>query len=743
MPAMMGAVVMGYADRRSLRAGEEIAIKVSAEGVETYSAEVVRLIAPDVGPPPHAYPYRADPVASPVNGRHPARAQPLILGSLIDVPASDAFAGTAAFTISLRVLPTRLADEPRVLVSTLNAERSAGIALVLDTDGTLIVEAAGPAGPAAWRSNVRCPVGGWSALTVAIDPADGRVAATAIGLPGHRMDRAAMATGEGRLDAPIILEHGPLRLAAGWDVDGTPAAVFNGRIERPRWLPGWSDTSERLAFCQLAPDASPPRNAVADWDFAQAIDSERVIDVSGNGHHGVLHNMPARGVTGSLWDTSEIDWRANPAHYGAIHFHDDDLIDAGWENDFTVATGADWPSGCYAVRLSAGEAEFFVPFFVRPPAGQRNADAVFLVPTCTYSAYANLTVRVTGQWNELIHGRLTVLDGTDLLLLSHPGLGKSTYDTHTDGSIVLYSSLDRPVTNFRPKGRIYKFCQDLLIIAWADAAGFELDMLTDEDLHREGADALAGYRTVVTGSHPEYWTTPMLDALEGWLRDGGRMMYLGGNGFFWRTAYHPSRPSAVEVRRTGMERIWAGGAGEQVFSTVPEPGGTWARVGRPPQTICGVGFITQGFDASAPYYRRSDADDPRAAFILDGVPDQVIGDFGILMGGAAGYEIDRYDRGLGSPDHALVLASSGGHSNLFDLMVGSIVDILPTTDPDAPDPLRADMVFFETEGGGAVFSVGSIAWSGSLAWNGGKNPVARITANVLTRFNDPAPFPMP
>ena len=83
------------------------------------------------------------------------------------------------------------------------------------------------------------------------------------------------------------------------------------------------------------------------------------------------------------------------------------------------------------------------------------------------------------------------------------------------------------------------------------------------------------------------------------------------------------------------------------------------------------------------------------------------------------------------------------HSNLYDLIVSSVVDVLPSSDPDAPDALRADMVFFETPGGGAVFSVGSIAWCGSLSWNGYDNNVAKITANVLRRFNDPAPFKMP
>jgi N,N-dimethylformamidase len=55
--------------------------------------------------------------------------------------------------------------------------------------------------------------------------------------------------------------------------------------------------------------------------------------------------------------------------------------------------------------------------------------------------------------------------------------------------------------------------------------------------------------------------------------------------------------------------------------------------------MCGVGFIAQGFDVS-PYYRRtSDADNPHAAFIFEGVSDEIIGHFGLVGGGAAGIEL--------------------------------------------------------------------------------------------------------
>jgi N,N-dimethylformamidase len=57
--------------------------------------------------------------------------------------------------------------------------------------------------------------------------------------------------------------------------------------------------------------------------------------------------------------------------------------------------------------------------------------------------------------------------------------------------------------------------------------------------------------------------------------------------------------------------------------------------------------------------------------------------------------------------------------------------------------VRADMTFFETPEGGAVFSTGSITWSASLPCNGFDNNVSRITENVFRRFVDPTPFAPP
>ncbi len=65
---------------------------------------------------------------------------------------------------------------------------------------------------------------------------------------------------------------------------------------------------------------------------------------------------------------------------------------------------------------------------------------------------------------------------------------------------------------------------------------------------------------------------------------------------------------------------------------------------------------------------------------------------------------------------------------------------VPTVTAPVEARIQADMVFFETAGGGAVFNVGSIAWPGSLSHNDYDNNVSRLTGNVLRRFVDVTPF---
>src|SRR5205807_1915747 len=86
--------------------------------------------------------------------------------------------------------------------------------------------------------------------------------------------------------------------------------------------------------------------------------------------------------------------------------------------------------------------------------------------------------------------------------------------------------------------------------------------ITDDDLHREGLALLAPYRAILTGAHPEYLSTAMWDAIAAYLQQGGRLMYMGGNGFYWRAAFRGDDTTAIEVRRgeTGTRATTAASA---------------------------------------------------------------------------------------------------------------------------------------------------------------------------------------
>jgi N,N-dimethylformamidase len=285
----------------------------------------------------------------------------------------------------------------------------------------------------------------------------------------------------------------------------------------------------------------------------------------------------------------------------------------------------------------------------------------------------------------------------------------------------------------------WQFAADLALLAWLDDSAVSYDVATDEDLHSEGYELLAPYLAVVTGTHPEYYSTAMLDAIGSYLDGGGRLAYLGANGFYWRVAFDPARPGVMEVRRgQGGSRAWEAAPGEGHLALSGERCGLWRHLGRSPQKLTGSGYSAQGFDRSGWYRRLPDSFDPRVAFVFDGVDPDRFGTSGTIGGGAVGQELDRYDRDLGSPPDALLLATSEGLTEGYQRCVEEILFTVPGTNALCDPLVRADVVYHVKAGGGAVFAAGSIAWTGAL---GVDRDVSRITRNVLERFVDPAPLP--
>jgi N,N-dimethylformamidase len=293
----------------------------------------------------------------------------------------------------------------------------------------------------------------------------------------------------------------------------------------------------------------------------------------------------------------------------------------------------------------------------------------------------------------------------------------------------------RPKHRMASTGIPWQFPADMSIICWLEQQGYDYDVITDEDLDREGVDCLRPYNVVLNATHSEYYSERMMDASEEYLAAGGRIMYLGANGYYWVVAFRQDEPWCMEIRKLDSgSRAWQAAPGEYYMASTGEKGGIWRNRGRPPQKLTGVGFTSEGMDESKPYRRMPDSYDPGISWVFDGVDDELFGDYGLALGGAAGIELDRYDLSLGTPPNTLLLASSEGHSDNYPHVSEELTFTIPGIGGTQDFQIRADMTYLETTHGGAVFSTGSIAWGQALPWNDGDNDVSRITANVLNRF---------
>lgn len=729
--------IIGYAEPLIARPGDSVEFKASCEDVDEYQAAIVRFICADPDPsgPGLDYEQTTGGALGPFEGR----TQSVPVGSFAKIPGHPALQ-SEALSVGMMVWPTRPGGRWQSLISRKDDVAGRGFVLGLNERGavTVCVTVAGgttrevSAGvslePRRWyfvHAHLDAHTG-YVALSHTADEPQARQSAHAFSAESFEFQLARDPTAPVMIGACTMADSG----------HAYAAQHFDGKIDRPLMLSGTVEVEVLRALIGDDQAVLNEPRVLAAWDFARDISGVRIYDRSRHGCHGECVNLPMRGATGFNWDGSTLAWHQAPEQYGAIHFHSDDLYDCLWETDFAFTLPDDARSGFYAARLTAPGAEGWITFFVCPPLGASRAPIAFVASTATFLAYANTRHRMDVGHIEQLYNSLLEIGETEAYLRHRRDLGGSTYETHADGSGVVYSSQRRPILNMRPGPYTFNFINDSYVIAWLERAGYDYDVICDEDLHTDGHEVLRDYRVLITGSHPEYVSTSMWNAIDGFQKEGGRHMYLGGNGFYWRIAYHAELRGVIENRRgfSGV-RTWEGEPGEEYLSFTGEPGGLWRSHGRAPQKLVGVGFSSCVFDRSTYYLRTECSFDERAAFIFEGLSDdERLGDFGQRGGGAVGLELDRAEPALGTPAHALVVATSHDVGAGGYLTGEEFITTPPAIDAEQHGHVRADMVFFETCNGGAVFSVGSIAWPTSLLHSGGDNNVSQITRNVLNRF---------
>ena len=756
--------IFGYANRISVRPGEEISFHVNCDGAREADAQLVRLIHGDAG---EAGPGHVEvEVDSPVNGRWAVKKQFTQLGSFLKATdPQNKLAVSGNFSLLAFIWPTMPQRGSRqTILGRWDTLRDAGYALGINPAGHLEFWVGNGTEVDYVTAELPLVAKVWYLVGVSYDRQTGRAELYQEGvlnrynslvgkvvpydLASHVVQKFRFKP-ESRADVPFII-------AGACDEHALRGSFVNdlyaGKIDRPAIC---SRTLSRAELDACRHGGMPPCDSVlAYWDTSRDYTANgighEVTDIGPHGLHAKGFNHPVRGMTGWNWNGKDDCFRIDPSQFGGIEFHPDALTDCGWEatKRMTVQTGL--KSAIYAVRLRIGPgtgiAEEYIVFVVRPTTA--SGKLCFLVPTASYLAYANESLSFDAQIIQPMTGQPHVVTDLDVETYEHREYGLSTYDHYEDDAGVCFSSYLRPIINMRPKYRMssmnitWQFPADLSIVAWIDHMGYDCDFITDEDLHREGVDLLRPYLCVITGTHPEYVLEKMLYAQEDYVAGGGRLIYMGGNGYYWVIGFDRENPACMEVRKldSGM-RAWAAKPGEHYLQTSGEKSGLWRNRGRAPQKLTGVGFIAEGFETSAPYRKMPDAWHRTVSWITEGVEGEVFGDKGLAYNAAAGVELDRYDLSLGTPPHTKIIASSGGHSDNYVLVTEELLYAYAGLTGSLDYRIRADMTYFTAPNDGAVFSTGSIAYGQALPANGFNNSAARLLANVVNAFLKPDRLP--
>lgn len=235
------------------------------------------------------------------------------------------------------------------------------------------------------------------------------------------------------------------------------------------------------------------------------------------------------------------------------------------------------------------------------------------------------------------------------------------------------------------------------LTGWLEQQQISYDYYAETQLD-EGTLDLSAYRVLALAVHPEYWTRRMYDRVKKWVfEEGGRLVYLGGNGLNCEVTLHPDGSmTANNGSITSLEPSGMGGRDSR-----------FAMRHESEASLLGVVFTSTGAMTGAPYRVVEGSH-----WVFEGTglnTGDVFGKASLHQrcpGGASGHETDK--RSASSPANTRLLARGLN-----------------------PDDGGAEMVIFDTAHGGAVFSVGSINYAASLPVDAA---VSRITANVLKRF---------
>ena len=340
----------------------------------------------------------------------------------------------------------------------------------------------------------------------------------------------------------------------------------------------------------------------------------------------------------------------------------------GWQTDFELDVPHDWPSGMYTARCVDADGFTHDIVFVLTPVDGRRGDVAVLANVNTWNAY--------NDWG-----------------------GRSQYTT-PNGATLTFERPNPSASLIQSTGINHLARAESWVLGWLEENRYRCDVYSDIDFHR-GIPRLVDYKALVLNTHPEYWTDAMFDELDAYLAAGGCVLYLGGNGIYERVSYEPGFRRMV--LRGGIE---TDPRDAHLFRNLVPP--------RPERAVLGVGYEGDNWTWDRSWYAPYAIQDASHRFFAGTglVNGDVIGADG-LNGAASGWEMDTSQE---LPGHAPGAPPAG-------------IQVLAQGTNVGPDnTYGAQMTYYDTAGGGFVFSIGSLTFGGSLA----VDPILqRIVRNVL------------
>jgi hypothetical protein len=223
---------------------------------------------------------------------------------------------------------------------------------------------------------------------------------------------------------------------------------------------------------------------------------------------------------------------------------------AGWASSFTLTVPAEWPSGIYAAQLTDTiEANpelktYFITFIVRSGPGSEKPIAL-LAGTNTYQAYNFWPGEGGTDDSGSFYANCAGQNARSKVSFMRPAPSAMPVSIHancgpTDPNVAYSRNNWKYLENVRTDHMVPG---DIRIARWLEKQGYAYSVLTDWDIDRDYAadrnlDILNPAVTplLIIGTHNEYWSQPMYDALTQYVDRGGNLMVLGGNVLYRRVA---------------------------------------------------------------------------------------------------------------------------------------------------------------------------------------------------------------